>query len=73
MEAVADIRELRVPVWCPICSGLMKGKSTNTYYDWGCCAICHIFFIEGREERWRSGWRPGEQDLESMSKQLGFL
>lgn len=48
----------RVPVWCPICQGLMKGKSTSTWYDWQCCIMCFINYIEGREARWKSGWRP---------------
>jgi hypothetical protein len=25
-------------------------------YD--CCNNCYILFIEGREDRWKSGWRP---------------
>ena len=23
-----------------------------------CCETCHIKYVEGREERWRQGWRP---------------
>ncbi len=41
----------------------MMGKSTSTYYDYGACVDCYIFFIEGRKERWVSGWRPTEDDL----------
>lgn len=58
--------ELRVPAFCPICGRLMKGKSTNTFYDFGCCIDCYIFFIEGREQRWLEGWRPSSDDLERM-------
>lgn len=55
-----DWREkLRVPSWCPICQLVMKGSKSNyTYYDFGCCSNCHIQFVEGREERWGTGWRP---------------
>lgn len=62
--------ELRVPTWCPICQGLMKGRSTSTFYDFGACVNCFIFFIEGREERWKSGWRPSLQEIESMSGKM---
>ena len=24
----------------------------------GCCELCHIKYIDGREDRWNSGWRP---------------
>lgn len=57
--------DLRVPAFCPICGGLMKGKSTSTYYDHGACVDCFIWFIEGREQRWADGWRPSEEDLEN--------
>ena len=26
-----------------------------------CCYKCHIQWVEGREERWESGWRPGDK------------
>lgn len=60
-------QELRVPVFCPVCGGLMKGKSTNTYYDFNCCIDCYIFFLEGRPEairKWREGQRPTEEALQ---------
>lgn len=59
---------LRVPAWCPHCQGLMKGRSTGTFYDWGVCIMCFILFIEGREARWRGGWRPSAEELEQTSK-----
>jgi hypothetical protein len=61
---------LRVPVWCPICSSLMKGKSTQSYYDFGCCISCKIQWIEGRENRWKSGWRPSEKELSEFMNSL---
>ena len=27
-----------------------------------CCHTCYIQWVEGREERWESGWRPEKQD-----------
>lgn len=58
---------LRVPSFCPICDLIMKGnKSTASYYDFGCCANCHIEFIEHREEKWKSGWRPSQADIDKF-------
>jgi hypothetical protein len=44
---------------CPVCS-----KKVNTINDdiyiikHRCCERCFIRYVEGREERWKSGWRP---------------
>jgi len=27
-------------------------------YD--CCEKCFIKYVDGREERWQKGWRPGD-------------
>jgi hypothetical protein len=54
---------LKVPCWCPQCQGPMKGKSTNSFYDFGVCIVCFIEFIEGREQRWKDGWRPSTEEL----------
>ena len=56
---------LRVPVWCPLCHDIMKGTKSNiTYYNYGCCVNCFIQFIEGREMRWKSGWRPTKEEVD---------
>jgi hypothetical protein len=60
------MESLRVPAFCPICSGLMKGRSTHTFYSSGCCVDCFIFFVEGREQKWKDGWRPDDQQLQRM-------
>ncbi len=62
--------ELRVPAFCPVCGGLMKGaRSTHTYYDFGCCRNCWVDWIDpDREDRWRSGWRPTPEDVETAVK-----
>ena len=59
-------QSLRVPAHCPVCEGLMKGKSTFTYYDYGCCVDCYIFFLETRPkkiEEWKAGWRPNAEQI----------
>jgi hypothetical protein len=44
----------------------MKGKSTYTYYDHGCCMECFIYFYEDRPDRIKArkeGWKPSPEDL----------
>jgi hypothetical protein len=55
---------LRVPAFCPVCDLLMMGKSTYSFYNYGCCIDCQIFYIEGREKRWQDGWRPSKEEVQ---------
>jgi len=47
--------------FCPVCS-----KQTSSVRDdvmlvkFDCCNNCYIKWVEGREERWQTGWRPNE-------------
>jgi hypothetical protein len=44
---------------CPICN-VYSFKSNDDVYmsKFGCCEKCYIKWVEGREERWKTGWRP---------------
>lgn len=64
------MKSLRVPPWCPFCGLPMKGKSTQKFYDFGCCIVCFIHFVEHREQRWRDGWRPTRADVDAMHASL---
>ena len=37
-----------------------KRKRNNDVYfsKFGCCFECYVKWIEDREDRWNSGWRP---------------
>lgn len=66
-----EARSLRVPSWCPVCQLVMKGsKSTRSYYDFGCCINCQIEFVDGREQRWKDGWRPSPEQLASFVEKI---
>ncbi len=68
--------EYKVPLYCPVCSWIMKGsKSTDTYFKFRCCSPCHMDFVEHREERWKDGWRPDDERLQNalrVREGLGF-
>ena len=46
---------------CPVCN-TYSFKSIDDVYmtKFSCCWNCYIQWIEGREERWKKGWRPNE-------------
>ena len=44
---------------CPVCN-VYSFKSNDDVYmsKFDCCEKCYIQYVEGREERWKTGWRP---------------
>lgn len=48
---------------CPTCSTYSFDKGDDFYmHKFECCQNCFIKYVEGREERWQSGWRPNQED-----------
>lgn len=44
---------------CPVCDDYSFSGQDDLYMTkFECCFNCYIQHIEGREERWKSGWRP---------------
>lgn len=51
--------EQQVDRRCPVCSKYSFNSQDDVYMTkFECCYECYIQHIEGREERWKSGWRP---------------
>ena len=48
---------------CPECQ-VYSFKVTDDVYmsKYQCCEMCYIKWVEGREDRWSSGWRPPKGD-----------
>ena len=47
---------------CPICKSYsFKAKDDVYMTKFECCYRCYIQWIEGREERWKTGWRPSSE------------
>ena len=46
---------------CPVCHTYSFDTRDNVYMTkYSCCRKCYIQWIEGREERWATGWRPNK-------------
>lgn len=44
---------------CPVCKSYSFSTGDDIYMvKFECCWECYIQYIDGREERWKSGWRP---------------
>ena len=47
---------------CPVCSSYSFDIKDDLYMNkFKCCFECYIKHVEGREVRWKSGWRPKKQ------------
>jgi len=44
---------------CPVCNNYSFDKKDDLYMiKYECCWTCYVQYVEDREERWISGWRP---------------
>ena len=47
---------------CSTCGKYSFEKRDDFYFQkYDCCYQCFIQYVDGREERWFSGWRPKEE------------
>jgi hypothetical protein len=46
---------------CPVCDEYTFDLRDDVYLNkWQSCHKCYVKWIEDREDRWKSGWRPGD-------------
>ena len=46
---------------CPVCDTYSFKSRDDVYMTkFDCCEKCYVQWIEGREERWKNGWRPNK-------------
>jgi hypothetical protein len=47
---------------CPVCKTYSFHPQDDLYMNkFECCQTCYIAWVEGREERWLTGWRPQDE------------
>ena len=47
---------------CPVCQSYSFDLKDDVYMaKFDCCFKCYIQWVEGREGRWETGWRPGDK------------
>jgi len=53
---------------CPVCTTYSFSVNDDVYMTkYTCCFKCYVKYIEGREERWESGWRPSNENNRERS------
>ena len=44
---------------CPVCTTYSFNSKDDVYMTkFDCCFKCYIQWVDGREDRWKTGWRP---------------
>ena len=44
---------------CPVCNVYSFDMKDDIYMNkFECCYNCYIQYVDNREERWKTGWRP---------------
>ena len=46
---------------------LFDSKDDIYMKRYSCCQKCYYKFVDGREDRWQSGWRPSEERINGKS------
>jgi predicted Holliday junction resolvase-like endonuclease len=48
---------------CPVCNKYSFDTKDSVYMNkFECCRMCYIQWVEDREKRWKSGWRPSKEE-----------
>tara|TARA_R110000796_G_scaffold216544_2_gene332549 strand:+ start:717 stop:1100 length:384 start_codon:yes stop_codon:yes gene_type:complete len=46
---------------CPLCNTYSFNTKDDVYMKkFECCYRCYVQWVSGREERWKTGWRPNK-------------
>lgn len=46
---------------CPVCLKTSNTAKNDVYIKkYECCFECYVHWVEGREDRWKNGWRPNK-------------
>ena len=49
---------------CPVCDKYSFDRKDDLYMNkFKCCFGCYIQYVEDREERWATGWRPDKNTM----------
>lgn len=63
------------PITCPTCQLVMStSDDLVSYGKWGCCSWCERMWVQGiNRERWKDGWRPDVDVIDSTLRGLGLI
>ncbi len=55
---------LKEDKYCKVCDTYKPKLNNKVYFiKYDCCSACYYKYVDGRESRWLSGWRPQREEL----------
>lgn len=66
---VPNTYTLPVPIACPVCDGVMRTYDDEcAWHKFQCCDLCSMCWAAANREKWLSGWRPEQCDIDAAVK-----
>ena len=63
-----------VPIDCPVCKLMMKKTDVHSsFLEHGCCESCFYDFVEANSEKWKTGWRPENTEIDRVLQKRAKL
>jgi hypothetical protein len=57
------------PLFCPLCESIMNSSyDDESYSKFECCDECAGTWAYPNKEKWKSGWRPTEEEIKVRYK-----
>ena len=57
------------PINCPVCDYLFRTlEDEKSYRQFECCESCELLWARPNQDKWKSGWRPGKELVQSKNQ-----
>ena len=59
------------PLSCPLCHILFADKDdVISWHQYECCSVCRDFFMYPNQKKWKTGWRPSEEEIDDLLRRI---
>ena len=63
----------KIPLFCDVCGFVFSNKEDEkSQREFGCCSICADTWAYSNKEKWKDGWRPSVEQLETLVQKRLF-
>jgi len=62
------------PSFCPVCDFMISTElDVFSFQQYECCHFCSLRWAEARKESWNNGWRPRQDDIDSIKEERKII
>jgi len=71
LYVVDNTGQRAMPFFCSVCEFVMNSHDDfKAIQRFNCCSTCEMTFAQPNREKWDSGWRPSEEELNSYKGRI---